>query len=112
MSALAGITQLNPEQITALLGKSRSRGEYTTQLRNFIESGMQGAQVSLENGPFAGKKVASVKSGFENAKSNTKNPVEGSEHIAVVVDGDNVFLINKALAQATAPTAAPEEVAA
>jgi hypothetical protein len=42
-----------------------------------------------------GKQATTLKQGFENAKDRKDAP-EGSENVDVIVDGEDVYLINKA----------------
>lgn len=90
----AGITQLDASAIAELLAKSKQRGEYARQMKDFLDSGAAGVQISLTEGVFQGKKAASVKAGFENTKSG-KNAVEGASSVRVIQDGENVFLVNQ-----------------
>lgn len=80
-----------------ILAGARGRGDYKTVLGAFIESGHRLVEVPLTGGLFEGKKAQTVKTGFENAK-NAKEPVEGSDKVKVVKKGEQVYLVNQAIA--------------
>ena len=98
---------LSNEQIRSIYAKRRTKGQYTDLLGQFIESGENGVSVR-EQWPtqFAwdaskpegerGKQATTLKQGFENAKERKDAP-EGSDDVDVIVDGEDVFLINKAV---------------
>jgi hypothetical protein len=88
---------LDADAITALLAKSKQRGEYDRQLKAFLESEAPGIQVPLTEGPFNGKASSSVKAGFEGAKKREGAP-EGANEVRVIVDGENVYLIRQDMA--------------
>jgi hypothetical protein len=67
------VTALSGEQIQGLLAGARSRGEYDTYLKEFMESGDPGRLVDRETGILAGKKADQVKVGLENAKKRTND---------------------------------------
>jgi hypothetical protein len=68
---------------------------YKAELEAFIARGERGEQVDLDNGPLAGKKPQSVKTGFENARKGLAEDVKAT--IQVILNEDNVYLINKAV---------------
>lgn len=110
---MAGLT---PEQIAALLGATRTKGQYVVRLNEFVSSGEAGIAVAeqwpLEFGPAAEKKIDTVKQGFENAK-NSKNAHADAEFVKVLKNDDTVYLVNlKAAGQAGATAPETEEVAA
>jgi hypothetical protein len=80
-----------------ILAGARGRGDYKTVLKAFIESEHRLVEVPLTGGLFEGKKAQTVKTGFENAK-NAKEPVEGSDKVKVVKKGDQIYLVNQAVA--------------
>lgn len=87
---MAGLTA---EQIQALLGKTRSKGQYIVLLNQFLESGEAGVCVNEEWMELRDKKATTLKQGFENAKEN-KDAAEGSDQVKVIANEDKVFLIN------------------
>lgn len=95
---MAGLT---PEQIAQLLGASRTKGVYIQRLTEFMNSGEQGVDAKAEWPEFAEKATATLKQGFENAK-NSKNAPAGVEHVRVITNEDNVYLINQPPAEAAA----------
>lgn len=95
---------LTPEQIQALLGASRSKGQYIVYLNKFIDSGEGGVCVNDEWVDLADKKPATLKQGFENAKTN-KEAGEGAENVKVMVNEEKVYLINLATAGVAAEDA-------
>jgi hypothetical protein len=104
------MASLTPEQITALLGKTRQKGMYIEKLNAFLASGEQGVLVNETWPEFAGKKATTLKQGFENAKEN-KEAGEGSENVKVIANEDQVYLINLAAAGLVADEAEAEAVA-
>jgi hypothetical protein len=90
---------LTPEQISALLGKSRTKGQYVVLTNEFLASGEVGVDVREQWPELKDKKATTLKQGFENAKKN-KDASEGADKIKVAGDGDGVFIINLALASA------------
>lgn len=95
---------LTAEQITALLGASRTKGQYTTYLGDFLTSGEAGVCVNEQWVDLKDKKASTLKQGFENAKDN-KNAPDGADNVKVIVNEDRVFLINLAAAGVEAPAA-------
>lgn len=87
--------EMSGEDLEALLAGSRQRGEYDRQIKAFLNSDLQAAQVNLDEGPFKGKKAASVKTGFEGAIKRDGAP-EGAENVRVIVQADKVFLVRQA----------------
>jgi len=97
---------LSPEQIRSIYAKRRTKGLYNELLEQFMASGENGVSVreqwptqftwdaEKEEGE-RGKQATTLKQGFENAKDRKDAP-EGSELIDVIVDGDEVYLINRA----------------
>lgn len=96
---MAGLT---PDQIKALLGKTRQKGLYVQKLNEFLESGEAGISVKEKWVEFAEKKDTTLKQGFDNAKEN-KEAGEGSENIKVIANEGDVYLINLALAAEESP---------
>ena len=88
---------LTPDQITALLGKTRQKGMYIERLNSFLQSGDSGVNVNETWPEFRDKKATTLKQGFENAKEN-KEAGEGSENVKVIASEDMVYLINLAAA--------------
>ena len=98
---------LNSEQIKALYAKRRTKGLYVEKLVEFLASEDAGVSVReqwptdftwdpTKEDKERGKQATTLKQGFENAKEKKDAP-EGSELVDVLVDGDEVYLINKAL---------------
>lgn len=83
---------LTDDFIAGLLAGSRQRGVYDAELKTILESGEKGVKISLTDGPFAGKKAGSVKTGFENARKKLDNQSD----VRVVLHEDNVYVINTA----------------
>jgi len=100
---------LSPDQIKAIYAKRRTKGLYSDLWAEFMASDEAGVSVR-ENWPtqFAwdpekpegerGKQATTLKQGFENWKKNKDAP-EGSELIDIIVDGDEVYLINRRLTE-------------
>lgn len=112
---------LSAEMIQNLLSKSKSRGEYDSVLRDFLNSGDAGIEVDIHAGPLGGKRAKQVKVGFDNArkKTNEQGAVHpGGKDVRVIAitgkmpdpsdsskqvdkednSDDHVYLINTALA--------------
>jgi hypothetical protein len=87
---MAGLTA---DQIQALLGKTRTKGDYVVKLNAFIESGEQGICVNETWMELKDKKATTLKQGFENAKDN-KETSEDAEFVKVIANEDLVYLIN------------------
>lgn len=97
---------LSPEQITALLSKTRQKGLYTDKLNEFVGMELAGVDVGEQWIEFQGKKGSTLKQGFDSAKEK-KEAAPGTDQVKVVSqkgeDGsEHVYLINLALAQADA----------
>jgi len=100
---------LSNEQIKAIYANRRVKGLYDKKLVEFLGSGEAGVSVreiwpddfayheKLEDDKTTGKKAASIKQGFENSRGRKEAPA-GSENVDVIVDGEEVFLINKDVA--------------
>ena len=97
---------LSTEEIRAIYAKRRTKGVYDAKLIEFVESNETGVSVretwptefpypgkDAQDKP-TGKKAASIKQGFENSKGRKDAP-DGSENVDVIVDGEEVYLINK-----------------
>lgn len=104
---MAGLTS---EQIAALLGNTRTKGQYTVYLTDFLTSGEQGICVNEQWVDLAGKKATTLKQGFENAKDN-KNAPDGAENVKVISNEDKVYLINLTAAGIEAPATADDNEA-
>lgn len=85
---------LDSDRIKGIYAKRRTKGQYTDLLGDFLESTEQGYSVKEEWPVLAGKQATTLKQGFENAKARKDAP-ENSEYIDVIVDGEDVFLINR-----------------
>jgi hypothetical protein len=88
---------LSPDEVRAIYAKRRTKGLYDSLLVEFIESGDNGVSVKEQWAELADKKAQTLKQGFENSKDRKGAP-EGSDQIDVIVDGENVYLINKVVA--------------
>jgi hypothetical protein len=105
---------LSDDALSELLASSGAHGEYDEALTKFIDSGVKGIKVSLTEGPFAGKKETTVRSGFVNAvnrRGSTKAdgsykmpPLPEGVRVAVIAKNDNVYVVRRDLVQPT-PTA-------
>lgn len=104
------MSALSPEMITELLQKQRTRGDYETVIRNFLETGEQGIEVPLDSGPLTGKTAEQVKIGLDNARkrvgSDGKPSIEGGHALKVVKVGNadkneeqHVYLIDTSKVQ-------------
>jgi|SRR5215472_5006055 len=104
---------MTPDQIRAVYAKRRTKGLYLDLLAQFIESGEAGVSVreewNTQLGDTENKKATSLKQGFENAKDKKDAP-EGSDQVDVIVDGDDVYLLNRAVLDGAA--AEPAEATA
>lgn len=96
--------ELTDDAIAELLAGSKQRGEYTRELSEFAESGVKAVQVSLSEGTFAGKKIGSVKTGFENARKKLTKAEDGTgvgpNDVRVIAKDGNLFLVRADLATA------------
>jgi hypothetical protein len=101
---MAGLT---PEQIQALLGKTRQKGIYEKYLIEFVNSGEGGVNVNEQwSAEFGAKKATTLKQGFENAKdkAHVMEATNGAAaNVKVIANEDLVYLIN--LDQVEAPEA-------
>ena len=88
---------LSPDEVRAIYAKRRTKGLYDSLLVEFLESGDNGVSVKEQWAELADKKAQTLKQGFENSKDRKGAP-EGSDQIDVIVDGENVYLINKVVA--------------
>ena len=88
---------LSPDEVRAIYAKRRTKGLYDAMLAEFLESGDNGVDVKVQWTELADKKAQTLKQGFENSKDRKTAP-EGSDGVDVIVDGENVYLINKIVA--------------
>jgi hypothetical protein len=88
---------MSPEQIAALLGKTRQKGLYTKYMGEFLESGEAGVHVNEQWVDLATKKDTTLKQGFEGVKEKKDAP-EGADKVKVIASEGQVFLINLAVA--------------
>lgn len=86
---------LSAEQIQALLGKTRQKGQYLDMLTEFVNSGEGGVCANEQWVAIRDKKATTIKQGFENAKEKKEAPA-GSENVKVISNEDQVYLINLA----------------
>lgn len=93
---MAGLTA---EQIQALVSGTRKKGEYVASLNQFIASGENGCDVRETWPEFQGRKVSTLKQGFDNAITN-KAASDGADQVKVYKQGEDVFLVNMAVAAA------------
>src|SRR4029077_2772570 len=84
---------LSPDQIQALLGKTRTKGDYVVKLNSFLNSGEQGICVNETWVELKDKKATTLKQGFENVKTN-KDAAEGADSVKVISADDLVYLVN------------------
>jgi hypothetical protein len=88
---------LSADQIAQLMAGSRTKGQYTTYLTDFVNSGEGGVCVNDEWIDLKDKKASTLKQGFENAKDKKDAPAEFA-NIRVLTNEDKVYLINPAAA--------------
>lgn len=88
---------LSAEQIQALLGKTRTKGDYIVKLNEFLAGDQDGVCVNDTWVEMKDKKATTLKQGFENAKDH-KDAGEGAEFVKVIADNEQVYLINLAKA--------------
>lgn len=101
---MAAGNPLDASAIQELLSESRSRGDYATVLKEFIDSGEAGIEVDTSAGVLAGRSADKVSVGLNNAKKamneNGTLKITGAENVRVVKRGKDddarVFLINQA----------------
>lgn len=92
---------LTAEQIQALLGGARQKGQYLKLLNEFCESGESGVDVQETWMELRDKVASTIKQGFDSAKEK-KDVHADAEFVKVIVntvgEGDNavkhVYLIN------------------
>lgn len=99
---------LSADEVRAIYANRRTKGLYDTLLASFIESNDNGVSVKEEWSELADKKAATLKQGFENSKDRKTAP-DGAENVDVIVDGDNVYLINKVVSGITDDTVVTDE---
>jgi len=78
---------LSPDQIQALLGKTRTKGDYVVKLNSFLNSGEQGICVNETWVELKDKKATTLK------KTN-KDAAEGADSVKVISADDLVYLVN------------------
>lgn len=88
---------LTPEEIQALLGKTRSKGQYGVMLAEFLASGDGGVCANEQWVAIRDKKATTIKQGFVNAIEKAGAP-EGADKVKVITNEDKVYLINLAAA--------------
>lgn len=91
---MAGMT---PEQILAVLGKTRQKGQYQGLLVEFLDSNEAGVHAQSQWPQLGEKKASTIKQGFEGAIKRKEAP-EGSDGVRVLVQDEQVYLINSSLA--------------
>ena len=87
MSTVEFLTELTDEQIAEAQSKTRARGVYDDALSQFMASGLRGAGIAPDSGPFEGKTAENIKSGLDNAKKRPIAP-EGATDVKVVIYED------------------------
>lgn len=88
---------LSAEDVKAIYAKRRTKGLYDQLLVKFLDSADNGVSVKEQWPELADKKAQSIKQGFENSKDRKTAP-DGAEGVDVIVDGEDVYLINKVVA--------------
>jgi hypothetical protein len=108
MSATGLPAALTNDKIRNLYANRRKKGLYLDLLHNFLAMNIAGVGaretwptefpvVTIdEDGEKSGKQVTSIKQGFDNAKEKKDAP-EGADKVDVIVDGDEVYLINRGI---------------
>jgi hypothetical protein len=94
---------LSADQIQALLGRTRTKGQYRTILGEFLASEQAGINVQEEYVELRDKQPSTIKQGFEGAKNHAERPA-GAENVRVLTqtegEGDNkvttIYLVNMA----------------
>lgn len=86
---------LSPDQVAALLSKTRTKGQYIQYLNEFIDGGEMGVEVGEQWVALKDKKATTLKQGFDNAKDN-KEAHDGAENIQVIKQDEKVYLVNLA----------------
>jgi hypothetical protein len=104
------MASVSNDKIRSLYANRRKKGLYLDFLQKFLDSGETGISVR-ETWPSEfphvtvdpenpekkiGKQVTSIKQGFDNAKEKKDAP-ENADIVDVIVDGEDVYLINKVL---------------
>jgi hypothetical protein len=79
-------------------GAQAEKGLYAQLLEQFIATGERYAEISVENGHFAGKKTQSVSTAIKQAR-DAKTAPEGAQSVKVNSKGSSVFLENTAIAE-------------
>jgi hypothetical protein len=106
---MAGLT---PEQIKALLGKTRQKGVYDRYLVDFLKMGEAGISVNETWVDLADKKATTIKQGFENAKDKQSLAAALEEagldpsaatNVKVIASDEQVFLVNLAAVETEVP---------
>ena len=87
---------LTPEEIRAKYAKRRTKGAYVGYTDEFLQMGEAGIDVKEQWPELRDKKAQTIKQGFENWKKNKEAP-EGAQYLDIIVDGEEVFLMNKQL---------------
>jgi hypothetical protein len=106
---------LTPDQIQALLGKTRQKGIYEKYLIDFVNSNEGGINVNEEWMDLREKKATTLKQGFENAKdkAHVMEATEGkAANVKVLASDDQVYLINLANVEGGEPAVEPVAVPA
>ncbi len=83
---------MTDEDVAALLATSKTKGQYSDLLKQFVESGERGHRYSISDGQFAGKALQSVNTGFKNAVKAAS--LEGHVRVIGSKDGGFVALVN------------------
>jgi hypothetical protein len=96
---------LSAEEIQALLGRTRQKGQYVELLNRFVESGEGGIDAKAEFVEIRDKQASTIKQGFDAAKDK-KEAVDGAEKVKVIKSEENVYLVNLAAAGVEAPAEA------
>lgn len=64
---------LTLEDITSILGETRSKTNAGEYLSNFLQSGELGREVDLDAGTFAGKPAKTIKTALDNARKKVND---------------------------------------
>jgi hypothetical protein len=67
------MSELSLDDITGILGETRSKTNAGEYLSNFIESGELGREVDLNAGTFAGKPAKVIKTALDNARKKVND---------------------------------------
>jgi hypothetical protein len=101
-------TPLTEQETNTVLENSRQKGVYDEYFKGFLGANIGGWQVPTDEGDFKNRKPATLKTGFESAikrileSKEEDAPKDAAKQVRVVMQGDNVYLIRRAVEEAEA----------